>query len=155
MGPESSVPVFLTRKKDYLNMILESAAIVFALAANAFLIINKSQCFDLVLVSLIALFLLLLYVLLQASIMLFEAAFYSDYVCLRFVFLFFFKKTVKYKYEDLKVVLTRPKYKVLTFYKKGILQIGISTSLNRSWQEEQIVRMVQLLDEHKVKVRNI
>ena len=155
MGPESPVPVFLTRKKDYLYMILESAAIVFALAANASLIINKSPCFDLVFVCLVALFLLQLYVLLQASIMLFEAAFYSDYVCLRFVFLFFFKKTVKYRYEDIKVVLTRPKYKVLTFYKKGILQIGISTSLNRSWQEEQIIQMVQLLDAYKVKVRNI
>ena len=123
MGPESPVPVFLTRKKDYLYMILESAALVFALAANAFLIINKSPCFDLVFINLIALFLLLLYLLLLASIMLFEAAFYSDYVCLKFVFLFFFKKTVKYKYEDIKVVLTRPKYKVLHFTKKGFFRL--------------------------------
>ena len=155
MGPESPVPVFLTRNKDYLYMVLESAAIVFALVANALLIIKKGPCFDIVFFGSVALFLLLIYGLLLASIMLFEVAFYSDSVCLKFVVLFFFKKTVKYKYEDIKVVLIRPKYKVLTFYKKGLFQIGISTSLNRSWQKEQIVEMAQLLVEHKVKVRNV
>lgn len=47
--------------------------------------------------------------------MLYGIVFYSDHVRLEFMFLYY----KEYKYEDIKVVLCRPKHIVLTVYKKS------------------------------------
>lgn len=155
MGPESTVDVFLTKKKNFLHILLLEMAMVLALSMMLYLIIRKIPSFDVELICLIGLLFMIICGILKASILLYGVVFYSNHVRLEYLYLFFFKKSVEYKYEDIKVVLCRPKHKVLTFYRKGFVKLGISTSLNKNWQKEQINQMARILSEHNVPVKQI
>lgn len=155
MGPKSTDVIFLTKKKSFLHVLLIETDLVLALSVVLYLIARNGPSFDFELICLIGLFLMILYGILQASIMLYEVTFFSDRVRLEFYYLCFFRKTIEYKFEDIRVVLCRPKHKVLTIYKKGLLKLGISTSLNKNWQKEQIIQMAQIFSEHNVPVKQI
>ena len=155
MGSEPATTIFLTPKKSFFRLYCLGAFLGLALIACLFLIIQKGSAFDFEQFYLIGISCLLGYGLLTASDMLYEVAFYPNHVRLEYFFLFFFKKRVICKYEDIKVVLCRPRRKLLTFYKKGFSLIGISTAQNKYWQEEQIIQMLQILSNHSVPVKNI
>lgn len=153
MGSESSAKTFFTPQCSFLRMILVEFALVVLLSSLLFLIIRKLQLNDVALFFLIVVFIIVLYGVFQASIMLYSVTFSSSRIQLDFYF-FFCKKTKVFEYDDIKLVLSRPKHRVLSFYTKRYI-FPISTSLNRKWAKNQLAEMVAILLEHRVRIEYI
>ena len=153
MEPGSRIE-FLTPKCSFLPVVIIATTYASFLFAIIFAMIHKGPIVDIVFLCLIGCAILTLWGALRSFHILFKVSFSADLVQLDY-YLLFFKKRIIIRYDDLRVVLCRPKHKLMTFYRKGFYKPGISTSMNKYWREEQITQMAKILSDHNVTVKYI
>ncbi len=152
METRATTSEFETQKCSFL--LIAIMGLVYLLAAIIFIIvaIREREVSLTIFILRLLCAIELLYCATRALIALYKVSFFPDCVQLDY-YLFFFKKRVIIKYTDLKYVVCIPKYKLLSFCKKGLFRMDLSTSLNKYWKKEQIKQMAELLSEHNVTIK--